>query len=227
MYIRRMKTLALASLLAFAPLTSWAATLIYNGGTASGTATITTAPVAPVGGFRSYGAYGFNMTDTTPGGLGSFVAWCLDITHWLSSGPTTYTVTNTPFGTSYGLSAAEMGRVQSVFDANYLTLNKSNNVQAAGFQVALWNAIYDTDWSSTGGGLFSVAAGAVANKANAFLANAQGFSGPRVYSLTFLESAASQNLVTAKPIPVPAAGFLLIGAMGAFVIAGRRKRATA
>ena len=52
------------------------------------------------------------------------------------------------------------------------------------------------------------------------------------YKLTFLESndqrgnsQYSQNLVTASPVPLPAAGFLLIGALGGLAAVGRRKRA--
>lgn len=38
-----------------------------------------------------------------------------------------------------------MQRVQSVFDANYASVTLNDNTQAAAFQVALWNALYDGD----------------------------------------------------------------------------------
>ena len=62
--------------------------MCYEGGTASGTAVITSSPApAPIG--TTVGAFGFNMDDTT-GQLGDedgdFVAWCLDASHWLATG---------------------------------------------------------------------------------------------------------------------------------------------
>jgi hypothetical protein len=116
-----------------------------------------------------------------------------------------------------------------VFDANYATLDTGNNTQAAGFQVALWDALYDTGWDA-GAGVFTVASGAVRNQANTFLAAAStAFGGPKAYNLTFLESRAtnpqSQNLVTATPVPLPAAAFLLAGALGGLAALRRRKTA--
>ena len=151
------------------------------------------------------GAYGFNMTDGN-GILGNFIAWCLDLEHFLSSG--LYETTKTPFSNSFGLNSAERARVQSVFDANYASLNSADNTQAAGFQVALWNALYDDDGVATAGA-FAVAGGAVGAQADAFLTAAVNFAGPKQYNLTFLESLStnpsSQNLVTVAPVPLPAA----------------------
>jgi hypothetical protein len=173
------------------------------------------------------------MEDVTPGGsvLGKFIAWCLDITHPLgTSGSHLYTITSTPFSNSFGLDTAQMARVQSVFDANYSSVIVTNSTQAAGFQIALWDALYDTDYLA-GAGVFAVnSAGSyamVVSQANTYLAAAKAFSRSRVWDLTFLESAANpvqQNLVTATPVPVPAAAGLLLLAIGGLAAVGRRRR---
>jgi hypothetical protein len=234
-----LKSFAVASVLALSAGAGHAATvsLRYDGPTVTSYAGVkfTRAPVDPVGDSNTAGAVGFNMTDVTSTGsiLGSFIAWCLDITHPLGTrGSHLYTITSTPFSNSFGLDTARMARVQSVFDANYSRVIVTNRTQAAGFQIALWEALYDTDYLA-GAGVFAVSsAGSYATvvaQANTYLAAAKAFSGARAWNLTFLQSAETpvrQNLVTATPVPVPAAAGLLLLALGALAAAGWRRRRT-
>jgi hypothetical protein len=229
------RSLALASVLAVSAgiAAATTVTLTYKGATAGGSVDFTSTPsgVTPV--YDPAGAFGFKMEDVTPGGsvLGKFIAWCLDITHPLgTSGSHLYTITSTPFSNSFGLDTAQMARVQSVFDANYSSVIVTNSTQAAGFQIALWDALYDTDYLA-GAGVFAVSsAGSYATvvaQANTYLTAAKAFSRARAWNLTFLESAASpvrQNLVTATPVPVPAAAGLLLLAIGGLAAVGRRRR---
>ncbi|TNF65139.1 MAG: VPLPA-CTERM sorting domain-containing protein [Rhodobacteraceae bacterium] len=164
--------------------------------------------------------------------LNEFLAWCLDIQSYLGARnqANPYTITDTPFSNSFGLGATGRDRVQAVFDANFATLDVGNGSQAAAFQVALWNAVYDDDWTATGG-LFSVSAGNfIEGLADGFLAQAQAYAGGKQYNLTFWESTPGQqqtkrqNLVSVAPVPLPAAGVLMIGALGGLVALRRRKR---
>lgn len=204
-------------------------TLRYDGATASpkGAVTITSAPVTPA--FTNAGAYGFNMTDTT-GNLGSFVAWCLDISHSLKSSAT-YFVTDTPFSNSFGLSDTEKSRVQSLFDANYASLNAGDRDEAASFQVALWNSLYDNDTDVFSGDFSATGRGDTdLTLANGYLAAASQWridGNARAYNLTFLESTSGndQNFVTASAVPVPAAGLLLVTALGGIGVIRRRRKA--
>ena len=218
--------------------------LVYNGASVTSgqeTATITVTPGTPTADFpiktSTVYAYGFNMTNTntdTSGTLGSFLAWCLDVYSNLSTSSDvarSYTITDDPFGNSYGLSDTEKDRVQNVFDANFGGVTVTNGVQAAGFQLALWNAVYDTDWNVDQEGVFKAAASnAVINQANTYLSAADGFTGNNAYRLSFLESTPNtgevkyQNLVTVSPVPLPAAGVLLLAALGGLGFAGRRRK---
>lgn len=177
-------------------------------------------------------AFGFNMTDTT-GTLDSFLAWCLDLGSFLSTSGTAekpYVITDNPFSNSHGLNATEQARVQSVFDANYGTLDVTNGVDAAGFQVALWNALYDDDLLAQSGTFAISATQAVIDAANGYLTAASTYTDGKAYRLTFLESAPEQgqtkhqNLVTVSPVPLPAAGILLLAAFGGLGFAARRRK---
>jgi hypothetical protein len=209
------------------PAAAATVSLQYNGPSAGGdakTVRITAAPVAfPIG---NVGAFGFNMTDTT-GALGSFMAWCLDIEHVLAtSGTHPYTSTTSPFSNSFGLDGNQMARVRAVFDANFASLNAMIGNQAAGFQLALWNALYDTDSVISGGTFKATASTTITNLANSYLSAAASFTGSSAWNLTFLESTTGrQNLVTVSPVPLPAAGWLLIAGIGGLAALRRRKTA--
>lgn len=211
--------------------------LTYTGPSAADprSVTIDAAPVAWPGSGdwpRSVGAFGFTMSDGS-GVLGDFVAWCLDLGRFLATtaqGAQDYTITATPFSNAFGLDAAERARVQDVFDANYATLDLGNGIQVAGFQLALWDALYDGDGSLASGLFQASASTAITNAADGFMAAAAAWDDGRRFNMTFLESSGDpqrQALVTVAPIPLPAGGFLLLTGVGGLVVLRRRKTARA
>jgi hypothetical protein len=147
-----------------------------------------------------------------------------------------YIITETPFSNSFDLDTDQRARVQSVFDANFAGLDATDGVEAAGFQLALWDAVYDDDWDVQGvGGVFSASASNpdVISAANSYLEAARDYEEGQAFAMTFLESNPGanqtkyQNLVTVSPVPIPAAGGMLLLALGGLGLAARRRRKTA
>ncbi len=221
---------------------SWAApiSLKYNGSAAGySTVTLNSVPVPVAGNLTRVSAGGFNMSDTTPNGLGDFIAWCLDLGAFLgTSGEQGYAATTNPFQNGgVDLMAAGMARVQSVFDANFSDTFLSgpnaqvNRTKSAAFQLSLWEAVYDDDWDITMGGFQATAGQGVEDLAESYLLAAMNWTGGSNWDLTYLESTGTdasrhQNLVTAapSPVPLPASGIMLLAAIGGLVAARKKRR---
>jgi hypothetical protein len=196
--------------------------------------TVGKTPSGSTGGYR---AVAQNYTEIPPGGvLGDFVAWCLDLAATVNIGGTyNYKITDTPFSNSFGLSATQRNRVQAMFDANYDTVSANLAANAGAFQLGLWESIFEADGTALslttcdfkGQGInptLTTAASGYLTAAVSYLTG--GFA--RKYDLSFLESTQTprrQNLVTASPVPLPAAAWLLVGAIGALAAARRREPA--
>ncbi len=197
-------------------------TVDYQGGSPFGTPNysryvqISSAPY-------SGGAYAGPFRLTGSGGMGNFVAFCVDLAKFLSSGNTYTTASSSGYG------AAVDSSISKLFNSAYAGI--SNAVQGAAFQVALWEIITDTgsgyDLSSGGfSATYAPFSSAVLDQANAYL-SALGTAPSGGYSLTFLNSGNSQNLVTVAQIPavpLPAAAGMMGLALGALLAVSRRKR---
>jgi hypothetical protein len=234
-----MKFAATTAVAALISTTAWAgtiSTLEYNGSAAGGYRTVTLdevpATVSVAGGLTSVSAGGFDMNDTT-GGLGSsFIAWCLDLGAFLgTSGSHDYMHTSNPFQNGgVNLMEAGIARIQAMFNANYGNpLVSTDRDTSAGFQLALWELVYDTDFDIETGAFQASASDAVESIASEFLSLAEGYTGSDRWRLTFLESqgqgaARKQNLVTVSPVPLPASGIMLIAAVGGLVAARKRRK---
>lgn len=180
--------------------------------------------VARVGAFR--------VTDSTR----NFLAWCVDAATTLKL-PSQYSTTDTPFQNATTWSSNVVNNVQRLFDTAARQLNVNDVVQAAGFQVALWAIIYEDPANplNVDSGDFRMTKGSqeVRDAANAFLAGLDGPATSR-YDLTFWASATdhkgnrlSQNLLEATVIPLPAAVWMLLAALGTLFVAGKARRRVA
>lgn len=193
--------------------------------------------VRVTGGPRTVSALagGFSLSD----GISDFVAWCLDIGNTLSiaGSGTPYHETATPFSSTSGaLAGATIGTIRALFETSYATLDLASAAQSAGFQLALWEILYETDDDfDLAAGSFrqtrtSAAALAANAQANAFL-DALGGPVTQRYTLTFFESGTdqqgnqlSQNLVTVSAVPLPAAAGFLVAGLGALAAVKRRRK---
>lgn len=174
-------------------------------------------------------AGGFRVTDAT--NKIDLIAWCVDIAHSLTL-KGLYEITSAPFSNTFSFSDTQKGNIQSLFNTAYRDLDLTNDGQSAGFQLALWEIAYEaTGTLDVETGTFSTVASmdAVA-AANGFLDN---LGGPisKSYKIDYYESLGyrngtrySQNLVSATPVPLPAAGLLLGCGLAGLYFSGRRQK---
>ena len=237
-FARSVKALALAGAVLFAPSSVSAMTLTYqtpgnifgSNGSASVHIQSPRNIWAQAGGFALKGNIGGDST------LESFTAWCLDISTSINLNYN-YSVTTSPF-TGSVLNATRLNNIRALFNTGLTGLNLALGRNSAGFQLALWELVYEKTVHplNAGAGKFraSNSASAIAT-ANLLLA---GLGGPITgnFNLTYLESYKhkSQNLVTGNPIPVevpsvpvPAAGLLLFSALLGTGLMARMRRRTA
>ncbi len=220
--MNKMKLALAAGILALSAGMAAASPVYTHTGNAQGVnVTIKNWPVSkPINGNTVY-AGSFNVKDdATP--ANNFAAWCLDLAKTIAVGDT-FKETSTPYN-SNALSQVQQDRVQGLFDAHFETA-KSNANSAAAFQLALWEAIYDNTFNLSKGsfavqGVSSTITGLAQGFLNSFTAGSQDN-----YVVSYLQNDRSkgQDIVTASPIPLPAAAWLLIGGLGALAAVRRRR----
>ncbi|MFN6978852.1 MAG: VPLPA-CTERM sorting domain-containing protein [Gemmobacter sp.] len=244
--------IALAALALTLPLAAPAAASVFtleqtaaNVHGTNGRTTVTITSTTPSVGPQSTSAGGFDLrvkAGDTSGiapldAAAKFVAWCLDIAKTLSL-PSSYAVTTAPFA-AQTLASQQKADIRRLFDTGYDTTMLGNDAYSAGFQIALWEIVNETSGSyDVNAGTFTVTnGGAAGTNARTVATNLLGgLGGPVVntgFRVVYLESQDmknpvgrdSQNLVTVAPVPLPAAGLMLLAALGGVAALRRRKAA--
>lgn len=236
-----------------AVLAAAALTLLGGAGTASAATLYQVDPSTPFGDngnavvrieystedyYKSVRAGGFDLSTTqVPTPATSFVAWCLDIMHDLTL-PSQYAITTNPFANTSGdIADFRLDNILKLFNTTYGTLNLADANQSAGFQLALWELVYEKPsyGYSLNDGRFEANNTAARTYANTFLGNLTK-TAVNAFQLVFYESTdlvkdgrtwrqKSQNLVSIAPVPLPAAGLMLgAGLIGLFAMKRAKRK---
>lgn len=170
-------------------------------------------------------------------GTDRFLAFCLDILETFADGD----FSKSGDGSTVGLGTSQQDSLQGLFTNHYDKI--TDRVTSAAFQLAAWEIVYEDSDSfgldlDTGGfkveglGYGSTAAenarqGAI-DTANTWLGDL-AFTSPG-YVLTYWDpdpdNRVAQEVVSASPVPLPAAGWMLLAGLGGLA-AMRSRRKTA
>lgn len=152
-------------------------------------------------------------------GFGDFVAFCIDLAKNMGNGNTYETAGASAYGPSVD------DAIDRLFTSAYAGV--STAIEGAAFQLALWEIITDTgsQYDLLSGNFVASSNYNVIQQAGSYLSGLTG-AATGGYSLTFLNSGNSQNLVTVDlaPVPVPAAAGMLGLGIASFFGLRRRKR---
>jgi hypothetical protein len=169
----------------------------------------------------------------------NFLAWCLDFTTMFFNRGADRTETDTlnastlPAAIPNDVFAGAQDRIQRLynvaFDTSSSIENQLTRTKSAAFQLAIWEAVFDDDWDVENvDGRFWASSdtkdGDIIDQAQRWLTAAESYGGSQRWVLSFYTTSQNQDVVTAAPIPLPAAGWLLLAAIGGLGVAARRKR---
>ncbi len=117
--------------------------------------------------------------------------------------------------------------IRALFNLFYSDNHSAQESRA--FQIALWELIYEGEGNlsvSSGAGYFYVASGfgsGTVGLANNWLAALGDWDGTDAWSFHVLQNEGSQNLLTVRPVPTPAALGLLLAGLGGLLVVRRRR----
>lgn len=174
-------------------------------------------------------AIGSYLIDQQGDGLGAFLAFCVDPYQPAIRQYSEYTISDldaTDFNTDQ---ANRFTNVNKLFDNAYASL-AGDDIQTAGFHLALWEIFHD-DLDVTTGGIQGIGSTnqLMLTAATGFLDSLSTWDTQGLYSLTFYQNDQNQDFLSAAlapapaAVPVPAALPLFMSALAGFGIMRRRK----
>jgi hypothetical protein len=163
----------------------------------------------------------------------SFSAMCVDVNHDLSFG-TTYTNYTAMTPAAYGFTATQVGLFNRLYTDYYAT-SHTNGVNAAAFQIAVWEITYDGNGAlNHGADTFTLGAGgnATAKSTAASWLSTLTPLASSAWTFTVLDSqsvtggqSATQDLLVAIPVPEPETYALLLAGLGLLGFVARHRKA--
>ncbi len=207
----------LAGFLLIAPAQARADVINFNG-LGRGSAVSTTLSLGGTTYVRNVLAGQLNWTWAATGQ--SFYAYCVDLVNYLQSPQTVSKVSSTGFTNGVVNGGAKAAWLFNTYAA--AIFGSGSNTQAAALQVAIWEAMYDTTNSLTGGAFRLATTGAIRTQAQTYL-NAL-YSGPGGYQTsvaTILSTSRGQDQITRVPEPATLV-FFGLGCAGAGFFVRRR-----
>jgi PEP-CTERM motif len=171
-------------------------------------------------------AGGYNTTISNAGVLdGSFVSYCVDLGQYLNINGIyngdLYKADNaaTIFGNRYN-------DILKLFSSGYNADTNGSATKSAGFQIALWELVYENSGSYdvVNGGIRFSTSEAARVAATGFLEGAASFSGQSL-NLQVLTSGSNQDVAFATPVPEPGAYALMLVSLATVGVMRRRRKA--
>lgn len=163
----------------------------------------------------------------------SFSAMCVDVNHDLSFG-TTYTNYTAMTPAAYGFTATQVGLFNRLYTDYYAT-SHTNGVNAAAFQIAVWEITYDGNGTlNLGANTFTLGSGgnATAKSTAASWLSSLTPLASSAWTFTVLDSqsvtggqSATQDLLVAIPVPEPETYALLLAGLGLLGFVARHRKA--
>jgi len=132
--------------------------------------------------------------------------------------------TNGPGGNPMG--AIKAGWINKLYGSHYSNAMLTNSSDAAAFQLAIWEIVYDTpgSWNVNSGNFYATGFGALGTAQtwlNGLTTSSPGFSG----SLVALTNRTQQDYIAVAPVPEPGTIFAALSILAPAGLAFRRKRA--
>jgi hypothetical protein len=184
----------------------------------------------------NYVTGGLNFMDAA---TGSFLAYCVEPTQSFALSFKSDGVTpNFKSYTVGSFSGSQDTLLQALYSSKFASVHSGN--QQAAFQLAVWEIMRESSGAlgiaQGNGSFFLKTEGATGQQngintsvqalATSYLAAAQGYEGPALYSLTKLSNASYQDLVVASAVnavPEPESYALFLGGLGVIGLLARRR----